>query len=77
MLLNKEMQDKIVGLLVENGLVDAGLVKKTYNEVTKSGQPILAVLRSKGIATDDCVQHATAVALNIPYIDLRKIKFNK
>lgn len=77
MLLNKEMQDKIVSLLVENGLVDAGLVKKTYNEVTKSGQPILAVLRSKGIATDDCVQHATAVALNIPYIDLRKIKFNK
>ena len=77
MLLNKEMQDKIVGLLVENGLVDAGLVKKTYNEVTKSGQPILAVLRSKGIATDDCVQHATAVALNIPYVDLRKIKFNK
>ena len=45
--------------------------------MTKSGQPILAVLRSKGIATDDCVQHATAVALNIPYIDLRKIKFNK
>ena len=77
MLLNKEMQDKIVSLLVENGLVDAGLVKKTYNEVTKSGQPILAVLRSKGIATDDCVQHATAVALNIPYVDLRKIKFNK
>ena len=77
MLLSKEMQDKIVSLLVENGLADAGLVKKTYNEVAKSGQPILAVLRSKGIATDDCVQHATAIVLNVPYIDLRKIKFNK
>ena len=77
MLLNKEMQDKIVSLLVENGLVDAGLVKKTYNEVAKSGQPVLAVLRSKNIATDDCIQHATAVVLNTPYIDLRKIKFDK
>ena len=77
MLLNKEMQDKIVSLLVENGLVDAGLVKKTYNEVAKSGQPVLAVLRSKNIATDDCIQHATAGVLNVPYIDLRKIKFDK
>ncbi len=77
MLLNKELQDRIVSLLVENGLVDAGLVKKTYNEVAKTGQPILAVLRSKNIATDDCVQHATAVVLNTPYIDLRNIKFDK
>ena len=77
MLLNKELQDRIVSLLVENGLVDAGLVKKTYNEVAKTGQPILAVLRSKNIATDDCVQHATAVVLNSPYIDLRNIKFDK
>ena len=77
MLLNKETQDKIVRILVENGLADAGLVKKTYNEVAKTGQPVLAVLRSKNIATDDCIQHATAVALNTPYIDLRRVKFDK
>ena len=77
MLLNKELQDKIVGLLVENGLADAGLVKKTYNEVAKTGQPILAVLRSKNVATDDCIQHATAVVVGSPYIDLRNIRFDK
>ena len=77
MLLNKEMQDKVVSLLVENGLVDAGLVKKTYNEVAKSGQPILAVMKSKNVATDDCIQHATAVVLNVAYYDLRRIKFDK
>ena len=77
MLLNKELQDKIVGLLVENGLADAGLVKKTYNEVAKTGQPILAVLRSKNVATDDCIQHATAVVMGSPYIDLRNVRFDK
>ena len=77
MLLNKELQDKIVSLLVESGLVDAGLVRKTYNEVAKTGQPVLAVLRSKNIATDDCIQHATAVILGIPYIDLRNVRFDK
>lgn len=77
MLLNKEMQDKIVGILVENGLVDAGLVKRTYDEVAKSGQPILAVMKSKNVVTDDCVQHATAVAMNLTYYDLRNVKFDK
>ena len=77
MLLNKELQDKIVSLLVESGLVDAGLVRKTYNEVAKTGQPVLAVLRSKNIATDDCIQHATAVVLGAPYIDLRNVRFDK
>ncbi len=77
MLLNKETQDKVVSLLVENGLVDAGLVRKTYNEVSKSGQPVLAVLKSKNIATDDCIQHATAKVLNIPYYDIRGVKFDK
>ena len=77
MLLNRETQDKVVSLLVENGLVDAGLVKKTYNEVAKSGQPILAVLKSKNVATDDCIQHATAIVLGIQYYDLRSVKFDK
>ena len=77
MLLSRELQDKIVNLLVEDGLVDVVLVKKAYNEVGKTGQPILAVLKSKGIVSDDCVQHATAVATNTQYIDLRNIRFDR
>ena len=77
MLLTKELQDKVASLLVEYGLVDANLVKRTYAEVKKTGQPILAVLKSKHIATDDCIQHATAVVTNVPYVDLRRCRFNK
>ena len=77
MLLNKETQNKVVSLLIEYGLVDAGLVKKTYNEVAKSGQPILAVLKSKNVVSDDCVQHATAKIMGINYYDLRNVKFDK
>ena len=77
MLLNKETQDKVVSLLIESGLVDAGLVKKTYAEVAKTGQPILAVLKSKNVVSDDCVQHATANVMGITYYDLRNVKFDK
>ena len=77
MLLSKEQQDSVVKLLVEDGLVDAALVKKTYAEVQKSGQPILAALKSKEFVTDDAVQHATAIVTKTAYIDLRNIKFDK
>ena len=77
MLLSKEQQDSVVKLLVEDGLVDAALVKKTYTDVQKSGQPILAALKSKELVTDDAVQHATAIVTKTAYIDLRNIKFDK
>ncbi len=77
MLLNKEQQDKVIDLMVADGLVDVSQVKKVYAEVTKSGQPILPALKSKNIATDDCIAHATAIVLNVPYVDLRNIRFDK
>ena len=77
MLLNKELEDKIVDLLIDDGLVDSGLVQNAYNEVRKTGQPILTVLKNKNIADDDRIQHATAVVLKIPYVDLRNIRFDR
>ena len=77
MLLTKEQQDKIVDLLIDYGLVDINAAKKVYAEVIESQQPILAALKAKGVATDDCIQHATAVVINSPYYDLRNLRFDK
>ena len=54
MLLTKEQQDNIVDVLIDYGLVDINAAKKVYAEVVKSGQPILAALKARGVATDDC-----------------------
>lgn len=77
MLLTKEQQDDIVDVLIDYGLVDINAAKKVYAEVVKSGQPILAALKARGVATDDCIQHATAVVVNSPYVDLRYVRFDK
>lgn len=77
MLLTKEQQDNIVDVLIDYGLVDINAAKKVYAEVVKSGQPILAALKTRGVATDDCIQHATAVVVNSPYVDLRNMRFDK
>ncbi len=77
MLLTKEQQDNIVDVLIDYGLVDINAAKKVYAEVVKSGQTILAALKARGVATDDCIQHATAVVVNSPYVDLRYVRFDK
>ena len=77
MLLTKEQEQSVVKLLIEDGLVDAGLAQKTYTEAEASGQPVLAALKSKNVASDDIIQHATAVVTKTQYIDLRNIKFDK
>ena len=77
MLLTKEQEQSVVKLLIEDGLVDGALAQKTYTEAQSAGQPVLAALRSKSVASDDIIQHATAIITNTPYIDLRNIKFDK
>ena len=77
MLLTKEQEQSVVKLLIEDGLVDSGLAQKTYAEAQQAGQPALAVFKSKNVASDDMIQHATAIVTNTPYIDLRNIKFDK
>ncbi len=77
MLLTKEQEQSVVKLLIEDGLVDGALAQKTYAEAQSAGQPVLAALRSKSVASDDIIQHATAIVTNTPYIDLRNIKFDK
>ncbi|MBR3164239.1 Flp pilus assembly complex ATPase component TadA [Candidatus Saccharibacteria bacterium] len=77
MLLSKGLQDKVVSLLVEDGLVDAALVQSAYAEAEQSGQPILTFLKSKNLVTDDAIQHASAIATNTPYVDLRNVRLDR
>ncbi len=77
MLLTKEQQDKVLQLLIEDGLIDVQMAKKAYVEAQKNGQPVLAVVKAHSLSTDDAVQRATAAVIKTPYLDLRNIKFDK
>lgn len=73
-LLSKEAQDEVVRLLLDEGLVDADDVKRASEEIQKTGQPILAVLTTKGMVDDEIVQHASAVVQGVPYVNLDNVK---
>ncbi len=72
-LLTKAAEDKIVALIVAEGLADSELVAKIKNEVEPTGKPVLAELSKRKIVTDDMVSHATAVLIGVPYVELKNI----
>lgn len=73
-LLPKEAQDKVVKLLLDEGLIDPIAVQSAYDEIKKTGQPILAVLVNKGLVDDAIVQHASAVVQGVPFVNLDNVK---
>ncbi|MBQ3325764.1 type II/IV secretion system protein [Candidatus Saccharibacteria bacterium] len=76
-LLTKETQDKVVKLLVDEGLADANLVKAATIEVEKNKQPLIAYLSSKGIINNEMVAHATAVVIGVQYVDLKNVTMDR
>ncbi len=76
-LLTRETQDKVVKLLVDEGLADPALVKSAQDEVQKTKQPLIAYLTSKGIVNNEMVAHATAVVIGVQYVDLKNVTMDR
>lgn len=76
-LLTKEAQDKVINLLVNEGLVDVNSVAQVINEVAQTKQPLIPTLISKGVINDEMMVHATAVTLGVGYVDLRNVEMDQ
>lgn len=76
-LLTHETQDKVIKLLVAEGLASAEKVKAAIEEATKTKQPLIAYLTSKGIINNEMVAHATANVLGVQYVDLKNVQMDR
>lgn len=76
-LLTKETQDKIVSLIVDQGLADAAAVEMVTSEATQKNQPVLASLVAQKVVTNEIVAHATAVTMGVAYVNLRQVKMDQ
>ena len=72
-LLTRETQEKIVELLIEEGLADRRAVREIKDETARTKQPLMATLVAKGVVTNNMVSHATAVVMGVQYIDLEHV----
>lgn len=69
-LMTDDIQEKIITLLIEEGLVSASTIEEKKAEVASSGKPLLNVLTADNVIDDELLTHAIAQVSGVPYVNL-------
>ncbi len=73
-LLTKEVQEKAVSLLANEGLIGAKALTEVQAEIVQTRQPILATLAAKKLIDNETLSHVTATVMGIPYVNLKNVR---
>ena len=76
-LLTKEAEQRIIELLLNEGLADRNLVGAIKQQVGAEGKSVLTELINRKIISDDMVARATAAILGVPYVELKNITIDQ
>ena len=76
-LLTKEAEEKIVSLLLSEGLADSNLVYGIKEQLQLEGKPVLSELVARKFISDDMVSRATAAIIGVPYVELKNITLDQ
>ncbi|MBR3052241.1 type II/IV secretion system protein [Candidatus Saccharibacteria bacterium] len=76
-LLTKEAEDRIIDLILAEGLADPNLVLTLKQQIEATGKPVLAELLAKGLVNSDMVARATAAIISVPYVELKNITIDQ
>jgi len=69
-LLTADIQDKLVKLLVDEGLVTADTIKLAQDSAVKTNKPLFELLTEQAIVDDELLTHAIAQVSGVPYVNL-------
>lgn len=76
-LLTTDMQDKLITLLTEEGLVSKAVLDTALAESQTAKQPLFALLSEKHIIDDEMLTHAIAQVSGVPYVNLTNTLVSK
>jgi type IV pilus assembly protein PilB len=76
-LLTSEIQEKLIDLLIEEGLVSDVVIKQAQAESGVSKEPLFAILTDKQIIDDELLTHAIAHVSGVPYVNLTKTNIDQ
>jgi type IV pilus assembly protein PilB len=76
-LLTDDIQEKLVTLLTEEGLVSAEVIQATEAEAAKTNKPLFALLSEHGVVDDELLTHAIAQVSGVPYVNLSNSLINQ
>lgn len=71
-LMTPDIQDKLIDLMIDEGLVAKDVLDNTITESSSSKQPIFSILIEKQVIDDEMLTHAIAQVSGVPYVNLAK-----
>jgi type IV pilus assembly protein PilB len=69
-LLTNDIQEKLITLLTEEGLVTEEVLRTAENDAAKTNKPLLALLTEQGSVDEELLTHAIAQVSGVPYVNL-------
>lgn len=69
-ILTDDIQDKLMQLLVDEGLVEASVLTEAVATAQKESKPLFGLLTDKDIIDDEMLTHAIAHVSGVPYVNL-------
>jgi len=69
-LMTDDIQQKLISLLQEEGLVTTDAIKKATDQSTKENRPLLATLAANGAIDNELLTHGIAQVSGVPYVNL-------
>ncbi len=76
-LLTKDVEEKIVNLLIGEGLADGNLILGLKQQLELENRPLLDELIARKIVNNDMVARATAAVIGVPYVELKNITLDQ
>ena len=70
-LLTPEIQEKLLTLLKDEGLVAAEQIEAAKTESASANKPIFGILTEQGTVDEELLTHATAQVSGVPYVNLQ------
>ena len=69
-LLTDDIQERLIHLLIEEGLVATDTITSAKAEATKASKPLFSYLTDQDIIDDELLTHAIAQVSGVPYVNL-------
>jgi type IV pilus assembly protein PilB len=69
-LLTGDIQEKLINLLIEEGLVTQEILRGAESTATTTSKPLLGILTEQHIVDDEMLTHAIAQVSGVPYVNL-------
>lgn len=69
-LMTDDIQQKLISLMQEEGLVSADAIKKASDRAVKETKPLLTILTADGAIDNELLTHGIAQVSGVPYVNL-------